>query len=254
MGTSVVERSAQPDAQCVAAVELARNAAQETAGAETVGEHLGFEVDGERLGTHLFACTSKAYAGWQWAVTVVRAARARVVTVDEVVLLPGPGALVAPEWVPFSERVQPGDLGVGDVLATAIDDPRLEPGYLSIDDPDVRAFAVELGLGRPRVLSLDGRNEAAQRWYDGDHGPRAPIAEAAPMPCSSCGFLMPISGALGQMFGLCANGLAPDDGRVVSLDHGCGAHSEALVVSSAPTPNIHPDAAQPPALPLAEPS
>jgi hypothetical protein len=30
------------------------------------------------------------------------------------------------------------------------------------------------------------------------------------------------------LFGVCANEYAPDDGRVVSLDHGCGAHSEAL--------------------------
>ncbi len=28
------------------------------------------------------------------------------------------------------------------------------------------------------------------------------------------------------MFGVCANGNANDDGRVVSFDHGCGAHSE----------------------------
>jgi hypothetical protein len=234
MSTRVVERSARPDAACVAAVDLARAAAQETAGAEVVGEHLGYEAEGERLVTHLFASTAKAYVGWRWAVTVVRALRAREVTVDEVVLLPGPEALVAPPWVPFAERIQPGDLGVGDVLATAIDDPRLEPGYLSVEDPEARAFAAELGLGRVRVLSPEGRSQAAQRWYDGDHGPQAPIAEAAPMPCSTCGFLMPIHGAVGQIFGVCANEMAPDDGRVVSLDHGCGAHSEILVVTSAP--------------------
>ena len=34
-------------------------------------------------------------------------------------------------------------------------------------------------------------------------------------------------GPLGRVFGVCANEFAPDDGRVVSLDHGCGAHSEA---------------------------
>lgn len=234
MSTRVAERAARADAACVAAVDLAREAAQQTAGSEAVGDHLGYDVDGERLVTHFFVTNAKAYTGWRWAVTVVRAARARDVTVDEVVLLPGPEALVAPEWVPFAERVKPGDLGVGDVLATAIDDPRLEQGYLSVEDPDARAFALELGLGRVRVLSREGRNEAAQRWYDGDHGPHAPIAEAAPMPCSTCGFLMPINGAVGQMFGVCANGLAPDDGRVVSLDHGCGAHSEILVVTSAP--------------------
>jgi hypothetical protein len=38
-----------------------------------------------------------------------------------------------------------------------------------------------------------------------------------------------LAGKLRQMFGVCANEYAPDDGRVVSLDHGCGAHSEAAV-------------------------
>jgi hypothetical protein len=35
-----------------------------------------------------------------------------------------------------------------------------------------------------------------------------------------------ISGPLAELFGVCANGDANDDGRVVSFDHGCGAHSE----------------------------
>ncbi len=39
-----------------------------------------------------------------------------------------------------------------------------------------------------------------------------------------------MGGSLGRVFGVCANDQAPDDARVVSLDHGCGAHSEALTV------------------------
>jgi hypothetical protein len=38
-----------------------------------------------------------------------------------------------------------------------------------------------------------------------------------------------MAGALGRVFGACANGMAPDDGRVVALTHGCGAHSETVV-------------------------
>jgi hypothetical protein len=38
---------------------------------------------------------------------------------------------------------------------------------------------------------------------------------------------------MGRMFGACCNEYAPDDGQIVSLDHGCGAHSEALVLPSA---------------------
>lgn len=230
------------DAAGAAAVDLARAAAVEVAGADLVGAHLGVEPEGERIVTHYFASTDHAYVGWRWAVTVVRPPRSKAVTVDEVVLLPGAGALLAPSWVPWSERLQAGDLGVGDVLPTAAEDERLTPGYSDVfphDDPDDEGaaadqLAADLWLGRPRVLSLLGREEAAQRWYDGDHGPHAAIARAAELSCATCGFLVLMRGALSGVFGVCANEFAPDDGRVVSFDHGCGAHSEALVIHTAP--------------------
>ncbi len=55
----------------------------------------------------------------------------------------------------------------------------------------------------------------------------APLARSAPAPCGSCGFLLRLAGPLSGTFGVCANGDANDDGRVVAIDHGCGAHSEA---------------------------
>jgi hypothetical protein len=222
-----------PDPRCAEAVELARAAAVEVAGT-TVGDHLAVEAEPETGGgsvvTHSFATTDPAYVGWRWAVTVARAAGADEVTVDEVVLLPGEAALLAPGWVPWSERVQPGDLGPGDLLPPATDDPRLVPAYADVD-ADELPFDLhrELGLGRPRVLSLDGRADAAERWYEGDAGPDTPAAKAAPGRCQDCGFLTPLAGALGRVFGACANAMAPDDGRVVALTHGCGAHSETVV-------------------------
>jgi hypothetical protein len=78
------------------------------------------------------------------------------------------------------------------------------------------------------VLSAIGREGAAERWYDSEHGPRTPLAHAAPAHCVSCGFFVSLSGELGRVFGACANAYAPDDGRIVSADHGCGAHSEAM--------------------------
>ena len=223
--TSETESPA-PDALCAEAVELARAAAVEFAEGR-VGDPLGIEVDDERVVTHSFATTDPAYVGWRWAVTVARAEDQERVTVDEVVLLPGSGALLAPEWVPWSERVQPEDLSPGDLLPPPDDDPRLVPSYADVDAERL-PFDLhrELGLGRPRVLSLDGRAEAAERWYEGPSGPDSPMAKAAPGRCADCGFLTPLAGALGRVFGACANGRAPDDGRVVALTHGCGAHSE----------------------------
>jgi hypothetical protein len=79
-------------------------------------------------------------------------------------------------------------------------------------------------------MSREGRLEAAERWYESDHGPTAPIAEAAPRHarCGTCGFYLPVAGSLRAMFGVCGNLFAPDDGRAVSADHGCGAHSEVV--------------------------
>ncbi len=225
----------------VGAVELARAAAVEVAESPSdVGEHLGAVHDGERLVSHRFAAAMKGYQGWSWVVTLARVPRGRSATVCEVELLPGEGAILAPAWLPWSERLRPGDIGPGDVLPFKADDPRLEPGYVPTGDPEQDSVAIEeLALARARVLSPRGREEAAQRWYKGSRGPTAAVAVQASDECLSCGFLIPLSGALGQLFGVCANAWSPDDGKVVSLDHGCGAHSETDVE---PGPSDWPDA------------
>jgi hypothetical protein len=237
-------RSVKADSVGVQAVDTARQALLELVEATDVGETLGHVAEDERVTTHLFACTRTGYRGWRWAVTVARAPRLKSVTVDEIVLLPGDDAITAPPWLPYRDRIQSGDLSPGDLLPTEEDDPRLVPGYLSgdpgddiVDQDSLREPVFELGLGRARVLSLEGRDLAAERWYDGSHGPDSPIAQAAPASCSSCGFLVRLAGPLSQAFGVCANAQANDDGRVVSWDHGCGAHSEAqLAQKSQPQP------------------
>ena len=223
-----------PDEVAAGAVEAARRALVDDVGADAVGEHVDAQREADGVVTHLFDCRLAGYPGWRWAVTVSRAPGQDGITVDEVVLLPGEQAILAPEWVPWRERIRPGDLSPGDILPTDEDDPRLVPAYLSGDpgddivDPDtVREVTAELGLGRARVLSLEGRDGAAQRWYDGDRGPHVPLAKSAPGRCAGCGFLVRLSGPLATLFGVCANEFANDDGSVVSLDHGCGAHSEA---------------------------
>jgi hypothetical protein len=269
--SAATTRSRTPDRLCAEAVDLARAAAEEAAAPGVVGEHAGVVSEGDRVVTHFFACHELGYRGWRWAVTVARASRAKVVTVDEVVLLPGPDALLAPEWVPWSERLRPGDLGPGDLLPTEADDLRLEPGYTGEDEPppnsavseemadlaeaedaevtpspprtlptapsrgSVAAVAEELGMRRARVLSRYGLHTAADRWEEA-FGPKTPMAQAAPATCVSCGFLMPIGGSLGQAFGVCANEFSPADGRVVSLAYGCGGHSEAAVMPKPPQP------------------
>lgn len=211
------------------AVDTARAALVEQVGAELVGEHLDAVPEGDGVVTHRFACRQPGYRGWVWAVVVAHAAGGESPTVDEVVMLPGDDAIVAPTWVPYRERIKPGDLSPGDLLPADEDDHRLVPTWLEGDRPDPVASAVveEIGLGRSRVLSVEGRDAAAERWYAGEQGPDCPLSQSAPGRCVGCGFLVRLTGPLATMFGVCANEYANDDGRVVSLDHGCGAHSEA---------------------------
>jgi hypothetical protein len=273
-------RHAEPDQACAEAVDLARQAAVDDAGAIEVGDYVGIEVEGDRVVTHLFSCLNPAYVGWRWAVTVARASRSKVVTVSESLLLPGPDSLLAPDWVPWTDRVRPGDLKAGDLMPASSNDERLVPlvalsgdqGLLdwqsddawnpgaelaaeladdsqldaddADDEPPGRPGSVRRleGVARPRrVLSAIGRDEAALRWHGGEHGPRSPLASAAPACCITCGFMVRLDGPLGRVFGVCANEYAPDDGNVVSVDHGCGAHSDGDVVSrddSEPIPTV----------------
>jgi hypothetical protein len=223
-----------PPARLVDAVEQARAAAVEEAAADlgrraaagAVGEHLEAVVEAADAVTHHFAATQGGYRGWRWAVTLASGGDDTPVTVSEVVLLPGPDALVAPPWVPWSERVRPGDLGVGDLLPASEGDPRLVPGYVASDDPAVEEVALEVGLGRRKVMSRHGRELAARRWHDGTHGPASDMARAAPAQCGTCGYFLPLAGSLRAAFGVCGNEYAPADGAVVEVGFGCGAHSD----------------------------
>ena len=223
-----------------AAVELARHALEEVTDPITVGEYVAAAPDAERLVTHLFDCTLSGYRGWRWAVTLSRVPRSRTATVCEVELLPGEEALLAPAWVPWAERLEPGDITRSDRLPRKETDERLEPGWEATGEDSDAVALDQLDLGRPRVLSAQGVSSAAERWYGGDHGPDAEGVRKAHATCSTCGFFVPMAGALRAIFGVCANEWATDDGSVVSLDHGCGAHSETDLPDQGPEWPINP--------------
>ena len=214
-------------------LEIARSAAIADAGnPELVGADVSVEIDDDgRVETYLFEANLAGYKGWRWCVTIAKVEKKSEPTICDVVVLPGPDALLAPEWVAYRDRIQPGDVGVGDIVPSSLDDTRLVPSVHSlIADEELDAMQVfDLGLGRARVMSIEGRDQASKRWYESDRGPQSPIAQAAPKPCSSCAFFVPISGSLRASFGVCANAISPEDARVVSVDHGCGAHSEATL-------------------------
>jgi Protein of unknown function (DUF3027) len=220
-------------------VEQARAAIVEFSGADTVGDYLGAGYEDATSATHRFLAHLPGYQGWQWAVVVAAYPGADHATISEVVLVPGPTALLAPQWVPWDQRIRPGDLSPGDLLAPLPDDVRLVPGFVASGDPQVDETAAEIGLGRRRVMSAWGRLEAAQRWHDGEYGPASQMAQSTKRVCRECGFFLPLAGSLGPMFGVCGNELSAD-GHVVDSEYGCGAHSDTPAPAGSGSPMYDP--------------
>ncbi|GAA1785855.1 DUF3027 domain-containing protein [Agromyces lapidis] len=92
------------DEALLASVDLARRALLEVTAPETVGSVIGHVVEGEHVLSLLFASDLAGYPGWRWSVTITRVDDAEP-TVLETELMPGEQALLAPEWVPWSERL-----------------------------------------------------------------------------------------------------------------------------------------------------
>ena len=94
-----------PDPVLLAAREQARAALGEITDPKTIGADEGHEAHEPHVLTLFFECRLPGYPGWRWAATLARVDEESPVTVLEVELLPGAGAVVAPEWVPWSVRL-----------------------------------------------------------------------------------------------------------------------------------------------------
>ena len=105
-----LRRTSKVDEILAAAKDVALQGVQEIAPAHAIGLVHHVRAAAERLSTHLFECTLPGYRGWFWFATLSRAPRSRVATICEVGLLPGDDALIAPDWVPWADRVRPEDL------------------------------------------------------------------------------------------------------------------------------------------------
>ncbi|MFD0705275.1 DUF3027 domain-containing protein [Alloscardovia venturai] len=263
----MTEISSQEESQSVQTVDvdesvktLARKILMDVAEqADHVGDFVtAVQVDNDVVDVR-FASHIRGYEGWQWSVTLYHDVDIDHWTVNETVLLPTSDALVAPRWIPWKDRLEPSDISPTDVLGTEADDERLEQGIrpqeheareaeeekdsqdevfrstgadateaMSPEEAQETAEIInEFELARSRVLSPVGRQQAMDRWYTGQHGPKSLSTRvAAGKTCQTCGFFVSLKGELGTMFGVCANKWSQDDGRVVSLDHGCGEHSD----------------------------
>jgi hypothetical protein len=131
-----VWRTGKPDAFLAAAVDVARTAVEGIAPAEQIGPHIGARSEGDRLVTHLFESKLPGYLGWQWYAVLTRNSRSKVVTVDELGLLPSEDSILAPAWVPWAERVRPEDAQAEDAAeeAPAAEAPAQGAGDVQQDD------------------------------------------------------------------------------------------------------------------------
>ena len=207
------------------AVEVARDALLELDQGE-VGEHIGVSGMSGNAATHRFAAAVPGYSGWEWNAVVACATGSDYITVSEVALVPAPtgDALQAPDWVPYTDRLRPGDLGPGDLMEAAPDDERLTADSFASD------AVVFTGRETAQYLTTAGLKSAKERWRRGEFGPNSEHASQAALQCRTCAFYIPAAEPVGKNFGICANEYSAD-GHVVSAVYGCGAHSETKVNS-----------------------
>jgi hypothetical protein len=94
-----------PDEVLLNAVDAARSALHEITPASTVGAPAGHLVEGDGVLSLLFENRLPGYPGWFWTVTLSREPDTGEVNVLEAELMPGEGALLAPDWVPWADRL-----------------------------------------------------------------------------------------------------------------------------------------------------
>ena len=88
-----------------AAHDLAVAALDEVTARGSVGDFVGHEVTEDGILLMRFDTKLLGYPGWHWTVALA-AVPGEAPTVLELELLPGEGALVAPEWVPWDQRLE----------------------------------------------------------------------------------------------------------------------------------------------------
>jgi len=114
---------------------IARDALREITPDTTVGELVSQTDEGEGVTTLEFAATMSGYPGWHWTVSVAEVDD-EAPTVLEAELLPGDGALLAPDWVPWSERLDDYRAAQAAAAAEAADDEGDEDDDSDDEDDD----------------------------------------------------------------------------------------------------------------------
>ena len=131
-------------------VELALAGLHEITPAATVGALISKSTDDEGVSTILFASAMPGYPDWHWTVSLATLPGEEP-TVLEAELLPGESSVLAPDWVPWADRLEDykaaqaaiaaGELAAGDEVdddesGDALDDDDDDDDDHDIDDID----------------------------------------------------------------------------------------------------------------------
>ena len=115
--------------------DFARAAAVESANSAVVGDFTEVVDEGDSVWSYLFASKLKGYLDWHWSVTVYAPSK-QDPTVSEVVLLPGTTSLLAPNWIPWAERLADWKALQAELEAQAAAEAA-EAAELEVDDSDL---------------------------------------------------------------------------------------------------------------------
>jgi hypothetical protein len=174
----VYQRAPKLDAVLAEAIERARQGVLEIAPADQVGQHVSAVAEGERLVVHRFEARVPGYGGWQWFASVARVPRSKHVTVCEVGLLPSGQSLLAPDWVPWAERVRPEEAAEAREAEAA--EARAE-GEAAEASTDAEASTEASTEGSARTPE-DGSDETSDAAVVSEEDPEAPEGRSGDSP------------------------------------------------------------------------
>ncbi|TFB70575.1 DUF3027 domain-containing protein [Cryobacterium glaciale] len=177
------------DATLLAAVDLARTALLEITSDDTIGEVIGHIDEGDLVVSLLFDCLMTGYPGWRWTVSLSRVDENSEPKVLETELTPGDDSLLAPEWVPWSDRLVDDDIAAdadeSDYDESDDDEIDDDPDDDSDDDPEsveddaddsLDALDALDGIDFDEALAAAELNpgETTEAEADADHGAPQP--------------------------------------------------------------------------------
>ncbi len=138
---------------------LAREALVEITPGTTIGDLASESKDDDGVITLRFASGLGGYPGWQWNVSLSHV-DGYDPTVIEAELLPDAGALLSPDWVPWSERLADYK-AAQEAAGLAAEDVAALDGELDDDDDDDETTT--LWISTTRSTSRASRR-AASTW------------------------------------------------------------------------------------------